>query len=147
MACDNLKTSLNGEPACFSSSSSATENGKRFSFQNPNRKPICKVHVDDCLIKDHAVKKCDYLFEIDESQYYLVELKGVEIETAIEQILSTYEIVNKLIKTSVANYTGIVVSSAVPKAANQKFKNLQEKTYRDKKLIIKRKQIRYEERI
>jgi hypothetical protein len=40
-----------------------------------------------------------------------------------------------------------VVSSAVPKAAHRKFKNLQDKLYLDKKLMIKRKQYHYEERI
>ncbi len=148
MACDNLRSILNSDAACFSTAGSATENGKKFFFNNPANKKICRVHVDNCLIKDQSIKKCDYLFEIQEdSRYYLVELKGKSIDIAIEQITSTFEFVNKKIKAPAASYTGIIVSSAVPKAANQKFKNLQDKLFRDKKLLVKRKQNQYEERI
>lgn len=64
---------------------------------------------------------------------------------AVEQIISTYDIIESKIRTSPLNYLGIIVSSAVPKAANQKFKNLQDKIYRDKKVMIKKKQVHYEE--
>ena len=146
MACENLRNLLNGDAACFSNSISAIENGKKFIFKNPNRKTICKVHVDNCLITDQTIKKCDFLFSIQEdNKYYLVELKGKAIDVAIEQIVSTFDIVNLKIKATAQNYTGIIVSSAVPKAANQKFKNFQDKIYRDKKLLIKRKQNHFEE--
>lgn len=148
MACENLRNLLNGDEACFSNASSAVENGKKFIFNNPNRKTICRVHVDNCLITDQAIKKCDFLFNIiEDGKYYLVELKGTAIDTAVEQIVSTFDIVNRKIKATADSYTGIVVSSAVPKAANQKFKNLQDRIYRDKKLLIKRKQNQFEERI
>jgi hypothetical protein len=148
MTCENLRVTLNGDHACFSNSSTAIEHGKKFIFNNVSGKSICKVHVDNCLIKDQSVKKCDYLFNIEEdNRYYLVELKGVDVDTAIKQIESTFDIINQRIKASPDNYTGIIVSSAVPKAAHQKFKNLQDKLYRDKKLLIKRKQHHYEERI
>jgi hypothetical protein len=59
--------------------------------------------------------------------------------------VSTFDLINLKIKAAAQSYTGIIVSSAVPKAANQKFKNLQDKVYRDKKLLIKRKQNHFEE--
>jgi hypothetical protein len=146
MACENLRNLLNGDGVCFSNAISAIENGKKFIFNNPNRKTICKVRVDNCLITDQTIKKCDFLFSIQEdNKYYLVELKGKAIDIAIEQIVSTFDIINLKIKAAAQNYTGIIVSSAVPKAANQKFKNFQDKIYRDKKLLIKRKQNHFEE--
>lgn len=146
MACEDLKIKLGGNSDCFTNSSSAIENGKKFIFKNTKNKTICKVRIDDCLIKDKTIKKCDYLFQVEEdNRYYLVELKGQSIDVAVEQITSTYKILEPKIKSGPLNYTGVIVSSAVPKAANQKFKNLQDRIYRDKKLIIKRKQIHYEE--
>ena len=148
MTCENLRVILNGNAACFSNASSAIENGKKFIFNNVSGKTICRVRVDNCLIVDQNIKKCDFLFHIEEDgRYYLVELKGVDVDTAIKQIESTFDIVNRQIKASAHSYTGIIVSSAVPQAAHQKFKNLQDKLYRDKKLMIKRKQHHYEERI
>jgi hypothetical protein len=142
MNCNDLRNILNGDAGCFSIASSAAENGKKFRFNNPSHKTICRVHVDNCLIKDQTIRKCDFLFNIvEDSKYYLVELKGTSIDIALKQIVSTFEIVNAKIKGDPTDYTGIVVSSAVPKAANQKFKNLQDRIYRDKKLLIKRKQI------
>lgn len=147
MTCDNLKTLLSGDDNCFSNASSAIENGKKFILRNPSNKTVCRVRVDDCLITDKTIKKCDYLFQVNSSKFYLVELKGKSIDDAVAQILSTYDNVNKKIKAQASDYNGIVVSSAVPKAADQKFKNLQEKIYRDKKLMIKRKQFHYEETV
>ena len=148
MTADVLRNLLNGDAACFSNATSAWENGKRFLIVNPQNKTVCRVQVDNCLITSQVVKKCDFLFHVhQDDNYYLVELKGTSIDVAVEQIVSTFDIVNRKIKTSADNYTGIIVSSAVPKSANQKFKNLQDKVYRDKKLMIKRKQQQYEERI
>lgn len=147
MACDNFRLILEGNEECFSNSNNAREKGKRFSIRNPEQKPICKVRVDDCLITDNTIKKCDYLFGVNNNNYYLVELKGVDINTAIEQIVSTYEIVNSKINSPVTNYKGIVVSSIVPSQAHQKFRNLAEKVYSTKKLLITRHQNQHEEHI
>ncbi len=148
MTCEDLRTILKANAACFSNSSSAIENGKKFIINNISGKTICRIHVDNCLIVDQNIKKCDFLFNIEEDgKYYLAELKGVDVDTAIKQIESTFEYLNREIKSTPQNYTGIIVSSAVPQAAHQKFKNLQERLYRDKKLMVKRKQFHYEERI
>lgn len=138
MACENLTNLLNGDAACYSNNGAANEKGKRFSFYNPSQKPICRVRVDDCLIKDKNIKKCDFLFEVDASSYYLVELKGTDIETAIGQIVNTFEIVNERINVPASSYKGIVVSSGVPSSANQAFRNMADRVRRDKKFIISR---------
>lgn len=146
MACAELQQKLNGRASCFSNSSAASENGKRFSFKNPNNLTICKVQVDGCLINDQNKKKCDFFFSVPQvNKYYLVELKGKHIEIALEQITETFVHVNKNLQESPDQYKGLIVSSTVPKSANQRFKNQQEKIFKKHRLWIERKQIRHSE--
>ena len=148
MSCTDLRETLNGNAECFSNASSASENGKKFILKNVSGKSICRVRVDDCLITDQKSKKCDFLFNIKEnSRYFLVELKGVDLDTAVKQIESTFDHVNQKIKQPPVNYIGIIVSSAVPRASTLKFQNLQDKLYRAKKLLVKRKSLVYEEKV
>jgi hypothetical protein len=124
---------------CFSISSTAQEHGKKFRFNNSNHKTICRVKVDDCLITSQATKKCDYLFSVREDKsYYLVELKGLGVADAVEQIVKTFDLVNVKIKAKPEQFTGIIVSSSVPAATEQKFRKLQEKWRREKQLRIKK---------
>lgn len=148
MPCKDISSKLGGEGSCYSNESAAHENGKKFVLNNISKKSICKIRVDDCLIKDKQIRKCDFFFSVNEDRkFYLVELKGQSIIDAVEQIKSTFNIVNSKLKEDAKNYTGIVVSSAGPKAADQKFKTLQQKIYKDQKLMIKRKQMHYMENV
>lgn len=148
MPCKDILSKLGGDTDCYSNESSAHENGKKFTLNNVSKKTICKIRVDNCLIKDKNIRKCDFFFSVNEDRkFYLVELKGQSIIDAVEQIKSTFTIINAKIREDSKNYTGVVVSSAVPKAADQKFKTLQQKIYKNHKLMIKRKQIHYIENI
>lgn len=148
MPCGDLLQILGGDQICYSNSSTAVENGKKFVLNNRNKKTICKIRVDDCLIKSKQIKKCDFLFSIKEDRkYFLVELKGQSLKDATEQIKNTFNEVNLKLKESPAQFTGIIVSSAVPKTADQKFKSIQERIFKEHKLIIKRKQVHYEENV
>ena len=150
MSCEELKKTLEADAYddCFASATSANEGGKKFSFVNVNRKTICRVHIDNCLIKDNAVKKCDYLFNVKEDKlYYLVEFKGVEVTEAIEQIISPYEIINKKIKEKAHNFKGVIVSSSVPAGTEQRFRKLQEKFFKEKHLKITKTHIHHFEKI
>ncbi len=150
MSCADLKKLLkvSDKDDCFSNSSSAREKGKKFVFNNRERKSICRVKVDDCLISNTNVKKCDYLFSVHENdRYYLIELKGLDIMVAIKQILSTYNIVNKQLKKEPENYKGIIVSSVVPISTQQKFRYLQEKYLRENKLRIVKTHIHHIETV
>jgi hypothetical protein len=149
MSCFELRSTLeaDGKNDCFDNSPVAKEGGKRFAFANTSRKTICRVRVDNCLIADNQ-KKCDFLFKVLEvEKYYLVELKGVNVEDGIQQIISTYNIVNRKIKASPDNFNGIIVSSSIPASAHQRFRKLQEKCYRDTKILIKKKHIEHIEPI
>jgi len=144
MRCIELKQILdsgNLHANCFSVSSVATENGKRFELDNRTNADICKVRVDGCLITDNDVRKCDFFFEVGgiTKSYFLVELKGVDLNSAVKQIESTYDLLSAKLRVSVENFKGIIVASAVPAAANQTFRKLQEKLFRSKGLHLERK--------
>jgi hypothetical protein len=150
MSCVKLKQVLEVEPDnnCFDAATSASEGGKRFSFLNINRKAICRVHIDDCLITNKKVKKCDYLFNVSEDNlYYLVEFKGLAVDEAVLQIISTYEIVNEKIKQDAQNFKGVIVSSSVPAGTEQKFRTLQEKCFKEKRLKITKTHIQHTEKV
>lgn len=144
MSCVELKRVLDPETLhnnCFSASSSATENGKRFGFDNRTNAKICKGKIDGCFITDNAVRKCDFFFEVrtEVNNYFLVELKGVDLISAVKQIESTYDFLKKKLNIPVQYYTGIIVASAVPGAANQSFRALQDKLCRSKGLRLERR--------
>jgi hypothetical protein len=150
MSCEKLKQVLEAKTDnnCFAAATSAKEGGKKFSFLNRSNKNICRVHVDDCLITDKTIKKCDYFFAVNEDQsYYLVEFKGIAVDEAILQIISTYEIVNEKIKSDARNFKGVIVSSSVPSATEQRFRKLQERCFREKRLKIIKTHIQHTEKV
>lgn len=148
MCCAALQVLLAADDRdCFDPSHAAHEGGKRFSFYNPGGKNICRVKVDDCLITG-AEKRCDYLFKVCEmGKYYLVEFKGVNVEDGVAQIVNTYKTVNQKIQTIPQNYSGVIVSSSVPSATQQRFRKLQEDCYRQLQLKIRKTHRQHEERI
>ena len=122
---------------CFDNSTTAKEKGKEFRLENKSKKTICRVKVDGCLIDDKRTKRCDYLFRICETEkYFLVELKGnSSLSDAVIQISRTFDFINERLKLSPQYFEGVIVASKVPRA-NLKFRKVQEKCYRDKKLKI-----------
>jgi hypothetical protein len=133
-----LKASLGhaDDSKCFSNSTVAEENKKKFLLENPQKKNICKVKVDDCLITSQTVNKCDYMFEItdDPNRYIFVELKGADVIKAVTQIVSTYEALKQPLALNPQNSSGVIVSSAVP-GSDFKFRQLAQR----QKITIKRR--------
>lgn len=70
------------------------ENKRKSIFQNPQRKTYLRVDVDGCTIKDGI--KCDkLLLSDDEHEERYVELKGVDVMHAIDQLESTIVILGE----------------------------------------------------
>lgn len=148
MCCNELRDCLGGEENCYSNSNVASENGKQFRIEKPNNISLCKVQVDGCLINDNTVLKCDYLFKICETnQVFLVELKGTDVIHAINQITSTYDQLHGDLNQPASNYKGFIISSSIPRAAEQNFRKQQERVLKQKGFIIKKGHIRFIERI
>ncbi|RZJ84731.1 MAG: hypothetical protein EOO20_20895 [Chryseobacterium sp.] len=94
--------------------------------------PACRdtcLHgkVDGCLINEQQRRKCDYFFEVATTpkQYFLVELKDVDFNTAITQLESTYDQLRAKITATSDQYVAIIISSAVPATANSNFRSEQ----------------------
>lgn len=69
------------------------ENGKQAVFLNPNKEEFSRTRVDGCVIVNRTA--CDWWVVHDTSGSVLVELKGSDVEHAIEQIEATFEYLSK----------------------------------------------------
>ncbi|MGZ0087293.1 hypothetical protein ACWNXI_17470 [Caldibacillus thermoamylovorans] len=69
------------------------ENKRGIRFVNHQQKRVALYRVDDCLLKEG--KRCDFLFLVEESQAFFVELKGADLEEAMRQIARTVEQLGK----------------------------------------------------
>lgn len=66
------------------------ENRRKITFRNPSRLNYQRVDVDGCTIKDGI--RCDkLLLSEDEHEERYVELKGVDVPHAIEQLEATIQ--------------------------------------------------------
>ena len=122
---------------CFEISlDTPVEKGKQFSIICPkgNKEKFLRIKVDNCFLKeiDNQTKKCDYCFiRCANSDYYFVELKGVDIEQAVEQIKVTIFIFREKYNVTKDKTYGYIASSGVPKA-DLKFQKLQTKFIKEK---------------
>ena len=137
MCCEELRKSLGGKSECYSNSTVAKENGKEFRLNLNANSTACKVRIDGCVMDSQVLAKCDYLFKIcPVNKYHLVELKGTDVDHAVHQIVSTFNMTKMRLKEEPANFTGHIISSAIPRAAEQKFRNLKDKAMKNNKLNI-----------
>jgi hypothetical protein len=138
MCCAELQVILaSPDKDCFSERTVAREKGKKFTLDNRTGQPVCRVKIDNCLTTSRQTRKCDFLFKAcGPDKYFLVELKGIDISDAVLQIVSTYNTISPRINKKPEQFKGVVVSSSVPAATDQKFRRLQEKHYREKRLLI-----------
>lgn len=63
------------------------ENRSTMVFNNPGRKKVRKILIDDCVITNGS--RCDFLLITDDSTEHFVELKGSDVEHALVQLVST----------------------------------------------------------
>lgn len=88
-----------------------SENNKRINFHNPSSKPYKKVKVDGCAITSGC--RCDdLLVSTDEVEEHYVELKGVDVKHAIDQLEHTITALG----TCTANRHAYVISTNVAPA-------------------------------
>ncbi|MBF4471318.1 hypothetical protein [Flavobacterium sp. HJJ] len=110
---------------CCSRSKIAFENGMKFEIDS--REVFTRIKIDNCLIASQQVQKCDFGFvRHSNDEFYFVELKGKNIETAVDQIISTIKIFDSdLIKIPQGKRFGFIVSSRNP-LSDQKIRNLKQ---------------------
>jgi hypothetical protein len=68
-------------------------NKQEYRVINKKRQEICKIKVDGCLIKNG--ERCDYLIlSCEDKSAFFVELKGHDLQKALQQINSSIDKVN-----------------------------------------------------
>lgn len=119
------------------------ENKRKYVLNNNSQQQICKIKIDNGFIQNPAENKCDYAFLIcDNEHLVLVELKGSDFLHAIEQIISTIDLLSQEINENSVSARIILSKVNVPNLQNNpKFLKL-------KKMIkSKNGDIKYKSRI
>jgi uncharacterized protein YjbI with pentapeptide repeats len=119
-----------------SKSRAANENGKRFEIVS--QEDFTKIRIDGGVIASQQVGKCDFGFaRHSNNDFYFVELKGKDIDTAFEQLKSTINIFDQqFIKIAKNQRFGFIVSSKIPKSGTD-INNLKQKFAKDLGKILK----------
>jgi hypothetical protein len=99
------------------------ENRSEIIFKNPERLEVCIVTVDNCAIQEGI--RCDYALTVDNlKEEFYIELKGRDIEHALDQLEATIQIIS----SDPQKYpkTCFVISTRCPPRANTKIANRQQ---------------------
>lgn len=67
----------------------AKEEGKVYTLDNNACFDVAKVRIDGCVFNEE-IKKCDWLFLVEQEKVIFVELKGSDIASGIRQLIETY---------------------------------------------------------
>lgn len=141
---NNFDELISANLNCCTVSRVASENGKRFEIQSDE--DFKRIKIDDCLISLNEIEKCDFGFvRISNDDFYFVELKGSNIDKALNQIISTIDYFEKnLIRIPKDKRLGFIVSSKVPSAGTDvnRLKQIFAKNY-GKNLEIKNRVLIY----
>lgn len=112
----------------------------KFRLHNPNRATIKVVQVDDCVIQEGI--RCDYLLILPNGQEVYVELKGSDVQHAVEQIERAIELLSchcqTLIKLCFISSTRCPINSTKIQNIKKKFKQKH-----NAKLFIKNGEVSY----
>ena len=141
---NNFDELISANLNCCTVSRAASENGKRFEIQS--NEIFTRLKIDAFLINSQEIEKCDFGFvRHSNNDFYFVELKGSNIEKALNQIVSTINYFEEnLIQIPKSKSFGFIVSSKVPSAGTDvnKLKQIFAKNY-GKVLEIKNKVLIY----
>ena len=93
MGCDDF----DGKDCCLCNRNTLTvvkEKRCEYRLFNKEKKLICKIHIDGCLIKTGV--RCDYLLiDCTRNKAYFVELKGSDFLHAVNQLSTSIEYLTK----------------------------------------------------
>jgi hypothetical protein len=133
MCCTAIQKTFHAEEKCFSKATSASENQRQFQIE-PTKGSLatfCRIKVDGCLVSDEKVQKCDFVFKrCDNADFYFVELKGTDIQTAFNQITKTLEYFQSKIELKKPNIFAFIVASRVRPQQKQNARNLKKEFIR-----------------
>ena len=89
------------------------EKGKKWIGKNINKKNGATFQIDKDFMKDVETKKCDKGLFLENGDVYLVELKGVDFNTACKQLILSLNYCKE--NLGKYNYFCRVVGKEIPK--------------------------------
>lgn len=84
-----------------------------YRLENPSQKEVVVFRVDGGLISDNDVLKCDNGIYTEDDILYLIELKGTDYIHALEQLLSTINILLQRPQVKVSRLNARIVLSKI----------------------------------
>lgn len=114
---------------------SLKENNKEFVAINKNQLYCYSIQIDGNIFKDDT-KKCDKGLLVEDNRFYLVELKGCDVEQACKQLLITYEKFLEKYK-NYDYYCRAIVANMPSKLLGASYRKLQKKLGKENRLIYK----------
>lgn len=114
------------------------ENNRKILFLNPKRVEYKKVQVDGCILTDGI--RCDnLLLSVDEHEERYIELKGVDVIHAIDQLEET---IVKLGEYDDSRHSYVISTNVAPAYTTKiQLKQLYFKRKYNSELIIREKQL------
>lgn len=105
------------------------ENKRCVIINNPNNEKFTVTEIDGCLILNSIA--CDWLISNKSIGDVLIELKGCDVDHAVEQIMSTAEYIDSN-KISAGKKAGLIICSKYPRIDTkvQRYKAAFAKKYR-----------------
>jgi len=115
-----------------------------FRIKNDQQRQIERHQVDGCLIKGEELKKCDWLaVDVASSSEIYIELKGKNIDKAVEQLCTSVEQLSTNKKTKKLAY---VIATRCP-LSSAEIDELSAKIWRSHKLDLVVKTMEHTESI
>lgn len=117
------------------------ENSIVFYIGNNSKRNVHKCRIDNGLIKEQTIKKCDFLAIIEEKEQekiIFIELKGKHYEIAFEQILSTDKMINTKRKGKTIKKEAFIITRRAPAATGRYQSNLikKENDFKKQKITL-----------
>jgi hypothetical protein len=93
------------------------EEKSKYRAENPLGKKVTVYRIDGCILQEGDGKKCDYLL-VDDQTLHFIELKGRNLEDAIQQLMNTVHLLMPRLQADyTAAYAKIVLKKTAPQAA------------------------------
>lgn len=87
------------------------ENGNSYIAENTKNKIGCRLRIDGELYTSDDGEKCDFGLLLEDSRFFLIELKGKNIQNAYKQLYETYIKLSKDYQDYCFKFYGRIVCS------------------------------------
>ena len=147
--CDNRNQSVCIESSDNRSAVKCEESKKKYILENTKKNHVILYKMDNSIIvEDNTVpphtNKCDYFYVVDDSELtaVLTELKGVNVQKALEQLKGTLILYKDVFRKFSHVYARAIVTSSTPNLkASPEYTNLERmirQTYKGNVKIVER---------